>query len=156
METSYICERYILDDRQLVDVFHMLDLDKDGLLGRGEIGALLRQSNYEANSKELRLIFDEVDTNENGKINENSFMSFMKPPENQNITIRQLEDKFDKFASKEDSINIDDMKNIIKELDFQHDDDHLSKTFDAADSNKDGLINFHEFVLILRRIRFCC
>ncbi|CEF67726.1 EF-hand domain and EF-hand domain pair-containing protein [Strongyloides ratti] len=156
METSYICERYILDDRQLEDVFHMLDLDNDGLLGRSEIGALLRQSNCESSSKELNYIFDEVDTNEHGKINENSFMSFMKPPKNQNITISQLEDKFDKFASKDESINIEDMKNIIKELDFQHDDDHLSNTFNAADTNKDGLINFHEFVLILRKIRFCC
>uniref|UniRef100_A0A0K0E395 EF-hand domain-containing protein n=1 Tax=Strongyloides stercoralis TaxID=6248 RepID=A0A0K0E395_STRER len=156
METSYICERYILDDRQLEDVFHMLDLDNDGLLGRSEIGALLRQSNCNSSSKELNYIFEEVDTNENGKINENSFLSFMKPPKNQEITITQLENQFDKFASKEDFINIDDLKNIIKELDFQHDDDHLSKTFDAADSNNDGLINFHEFVLILRRIRFCC
>uniref|UniRef100_A0A0N4ZI12 EF-hand domain-containing protein n=1 Tax=Parastrongyloides trichosuri TaxID=131310 RepID=A0A0N4ZI12_PARTI len=156
----YMCERYILDDQQLKDVFHMLDMDRDGFLGRSEIGALLRNSNYESTMKELNFIFEEVDTNDNGKITGTSFLSFMKPPENISITLNQLEDKFDKYANslkdKDGVITKENMKQIVKELDFQHDEDHLINVFDAADSNKDGFINFHEFILLLRRVRFCC
>uniref|UniRef100_A0AC35TU75 EF hand n=1 Tax=Rhabditophanes sp. KR3021 TaxID=114890 RepID=A0AC35TU75_9BILA len=157
MDSSYMCERYILNDNELIDVFHMLDLDNDGLLGRSEIAALLRMTHTEPTRRELDFIFEEVDTDRNGKIDEESFVTFMKNPENKKITISEMEHHFDKYVDhKSGEISFESVKKILNELGCNHNCEHLSHTFEAADCNRDGYIDFSEFVKVMRRIRFCC
>nr|CAD2196945.1 unnamed protein product [Meloidogyne enterolobii] len=71
---QFICRRYLLNDDELSDTFDLLDLDKDGRLSRNEIAALLRSSaKIEPTRKELDFLFSEMDHENSGKIDKQSF-----------------------------------------------------------------------------------
>uniref|UniRef100_A0A914DNX9 EF-hand domain-containing protein n=1 Tax=Acrobeloides nanus TaxID=290746 RepID=A0A914DNX9_9BILA len=149
MAAAYICRRYILNDQQLADTFDLLDLNKDGRLNRSEIAALLRIIKVEATRTELDFIFGEMDPDNSGTIKKSDFVSYMKTPLINRITLGELEEHFKKYDSDHDGcITLPELKSMLAQTADIHDEDAVEQLFELW--NNKGKISFSEFVKMIR------
>jgi calmodulin len=151
MAATFICRRYILDDKQLADTFDLLDVDKDGRLSRAEIAALLRTIKVEPTRIELDFIFNEMDRDKSGKINKEEFVNYMRSPPIHRITVKELEEQFRQFDRDGDgAITLDELEHMLAETANVHDKEAISEMFHATDINSDGRITFIEFIKMMK------
>uniref|UniRef100_A0A183CCA3 Protein kinase domain-containing protein n=1 Tax=Globodera pallida TaxID=36090 RepID=A0A183CCA3_GLOPA len=148
---SFICRRYLLNDDEVSNTFDMLDMDKDGGLSRMEIAALLRTANVEPTRKELDFIFQEMDKDNSGKINKESFVSYLRCPLINQITVKELRDQFAAYDTiGSGTISRDELKKILEKTADLHNDDAIDEMFEHCDGDNDGRINFDEFLRMVR------
>ncbi|KAI6202506.1 hypothetical protein M3Y96_00956300 [Aphelenchoides besseyi] len=151
MAASFICRRYVLDDHDLSDAFDLLDLDNDGELSRAEVAALLRTIKVEPNRVELNFIFSEIDSKNTGKIRKSDFLQYMKTPSIYQISVRELEQRFREYDQDRDGqIDIDALSEILSNTAGISDQNIVRHVFQITDTNNDGLINFEQFLELMR------
>uniref|UniRef100_A0A7S1SCA2 EF-hand domain-containing protein n=1 Tax=Alexandrium catenella TaxID=2925 RepID=A0A7S1SCA2_ALECA len=61
--------------------FAALNKNGDKFLDFREIGALLRKGNPDMTDKELKLLYDDIDKNRDGKVNFDEFVEYLYPGE---------------------------------------------------------------------------
>ncbi|KAI6177322.1 EF hand [Aphelenchoides bicaudatus] len=150
MAASFICRRYVLNDHDLSDAFDLLDLDKDGELSRAEIAALLRTIKVEPNLNELKFIFDETHS-ENGKINKDQFLEYMKQPSIYQITVNELANQFTSYDHDKDGyINLEELGQILSSTAGITDQEIINHVFKLADSEGKGLLSYDQFLQLIR------
>ncbi|KAI6189159.1 hypothetical protein M3Y98_00432700 [Aphelenchoides besseyi] len=128
MAASFICRRYVLDDHDLSDAFDLLDLDNDGELSRAEVAALLRTIKIPA-----------------------KYEKYMKTPSIYQISVRELEQRFREYDQDRDGqIDIDALSEILSNTAGISDQNIVRHVFQITDTNNDGLINFEQFLELMR------
>uniref|UniRef100_A0A0N5CCA2 Calmodulin n=1 Tax=Strongyloides papillosus TaxID=174720 RepID=A0A0N5CCA2_STREA len=153
MSTSFINNRIVLTDEELVDAFKLLDVDQDGELSRHEMCVLLRTINIEPTKKELDFIFDEIDVEERGKISLDEFVNYMKNPFRCLFTKDQVEEIFKDVVETEGGITLESIKEVVKDYLDENAMVMLEKLFAKADVHDDGVISVNEFLKLMRKMK---
>uniref|UniRef100_A0A0K0G1N9 Calmodulin n=1 Tax=Strongyloides venezuelensis TaxID=75913 RepID=A0A0K0G1N9_STRVS len=153
MSTSFINNRIVLTDEELVDAFKLLDVDQDGELSRHEMCVLLRTINIEPTKKELDFIFDEIDVEERGKISLDEFVNYMKNPFRCLFTKDQVEEIFKDVVETEGGITLESIKEVVKEYLDENAMVMLERLFVKADVHDDGVISVNEFLKLMRKMK---
>ena len=138
--------------KELRDIFHEMDLNKDGTLNVEEIKNGLIKINKEKhmNNDEIDLIFKGIDTNNSKKIEYTEFISaaleqnkFMK--EEKLINLFKMLDK-----DGTGKISKDEIKKILNNEDI--DEEELKQFIIKFDLNEDGEIDYYEFITCMDNI----
>jgi len=97
-------------------------------------------------------ILTSTDTDQNGKINYNEFITACLEGSyyNDENYLKRVFDYFD--VNKDGSIDYDEFKQILFSADPQStiDDEEIDEIIQSADLNKDGKIDYHEFINSMR------
>ncbi|KJH43384.1 EF hand [Dictyocaulus viviparus] len=151
LQPDVICQRYVLNDNQISETFDLLDVDKDGRLSRNEIAALFRTIKVEPTRMELDFIFKEMDADDTGKIGKEEFIRYMRCPPIRRTTLKELENQFRIFDSDGDGwLTEEEMTLILRETSDLNDTEVIHRMFSSTDTDGDGLINFAEFVKMMK------
>lgn len=140
-------------DADLRHVFEMFDKNKDGKISSEELGCVLRTLGHEHTAKEVEDMIKNADTNENGYVEFDEFMTMMHRHKEHDET--EL-DPNSAEAKKMEAFKVFDMdgngyidkhelKYVMRRLGENLSDDDLKAMFSEADINGDGLIDFEEF-----------
>ena len=142
--TDQLKEEKIIECKEVVDLF---DKDKDGVITIKELGDVMGALGAYPTEAELQEINNEINKNGTGKIEFNEFLELyarkMKEPDTEEDLIEAFK-TFDKDGSGVISAN--KLKHIMVVLGGKLTEEEVDEMFKEADIDKDGFINYHEFV----------
>ena len=138
--------------RELEEMFSEMDINKDGTLNSDEIKKCLIKLNSEKNmnNDEIMQIFKGIDTNNSKRIEYTEFIS-AAIEKNEFLKEERLLDIFkasDKSATGK--ISKSDIKKVLNNEDIDEED--LKQFINKFDLNKDGEIDYDEFIENMREI----
>jgi len=131
----------------LRDAFSLFDKDGDGTITINELGDVMKSLGLNPSQEELRRMMREVDTDRNGTIDFNEFLTMMAAHSSAGSDgldeLRAAFNMFDKDGSGQ--ISIQELKQVMHSLGERLTDRELEEMIHEADNNGDGEINFEEF-----------
>eukprot|EP01091_Cochliopodium_minus_P016808 TRINITY_DN6403_c0_g1_i2.p1 TRINITY_DN6403_c0_g1~~TRINITY_DN6403_c0_g1_i2.p1 ORF type:complete len:289 (+),score=89.41 TRINITY_DN6403_c0_g1_i2:55-921(+) len=157
------------DEKELIEIFKMCDINKDGSLSKKELQNALKQMEINHTEKEFNSLFDQLDINKDGQINFNEFVNGLKwmkkaktiQPNNlsrKSSFVALLENFNDKETkSFKELFDLCDTKKrgyldkagiseLFKNLNLEYSGNELENFFTSIDTNGDGKISFNEFL----------
>ncbi|XP_060564297.1 uncharacterized protein LOC132723569 isoform X4 [Ruditapes philippinarum] len=140
-----------LNDHDLKQAFEMFDKNNDGKISSEELGCVLRALGHEHSHKEVEDMIKNADTNENGYVEYDEFISMMQrfrddsegDPNSAEAKKREAFKVFDMDGNG--FIDKHELKYVMRRLGENLSDEDLKAMFSEADLNGDGLIDFDEF-----------
>ena len=143
---TYIATRLKEKDiKHLKEIFHEMDVNKDGTLTFEEIKKCLMKLNSEKDKDdELLKIFEGIDTNNSNKIEYTEFIT-AAIERNEYLKEERLLDIF-KTLDKDgtEKINKDEIKKVLNDEDI--DEEELKQFIVKFDLNGDGEVDYYEFI----------
>merc|ERR1712054_758204 len=152
-------------------LFKIGDKNGDGVLSPGEFEALLRKSGFNFDNLTIRRIMNAVDVNKDGVIQYEEFvpaiMALLRSrarqaegsimPDFRSVPPQQLElylQRLFKVGDKDANGVLDalEFRDLLRKSGFNLDDDTITKIMVAADTNKDGVIQYEEFVPAMKAL----
>ena len=131
----------------LRDIFNSLDKNGDGKLSDSEIKEGLKGH---TNEKELIALMSNIDTDHNGFIEYNEFLTAAMGEEVSNYK-NKLENAFNIIdKDKNGKISVKELKLLLKKDLDTVETDFWTKIIKEADKNGDGELDFQEFVDIMK------
>ena len=135
---------------ELNEAFKIFDKDKDGYITTKELGDIMKGLGQNPSEAELQNLVNEVDIEGNGTIDFKEFLGLMekkmKEPENEEEIIEAFK-VFDKdgngLISSDELLHV--MVSLGDNLTIEEEEDLIKD----ADLDKDGYINYAEFVKLL-------
>merc|ERR1712198_88655 len=120
-------------------------------LGKRELSAILSKYNITATDNELQLMIDSISIDSNG-IGLQAFMDYVS-------TWSSLRDQDQEFAeafriydrSGSGSLNGSDIRYVLNKLGTGISEADVTALIEEADSNRDGVIQYDEFVKLMKR-----
>jgi len=135
---------------ELKDAFEMFDRDKDGLISNKELGNILRSLGHEPNDVEIADMINDVDSDEDGKIDFNEFMHLMHKRAKDSDIEEELCEAFRLFDKEsEGRISSSEFRHIMLTLGERLSEDEVDEMIKEADSKGDGYIYYKEFVKVM-------
>ena len=142
----------LTDDKlnELKEVFEMFDRDKDGLIDAKELGNILRSMDHEPSEQELTDLISDVDSNNDGKVNFNEFLSIMIKRAKDSDIEEELIEAFRIFDKEgEGRISSSEFRHIMMTLGEKLSEDEIDEMIKEADFKSEGFINYRDFVKII-------
>ncbi|CAO0798533.1 unnamed protein product [Mucor circinelloides] len=131
--------------------FALFDKNGDGAIDVEELGQVMRSLNQEPTDEELKDMINDVDSDNNGRIDFNEFltiMSRMKGADDE--TENDLLEAFKVFDKDQDgSITQDELRSVMTNLGQKLTSQELDEMIKEADTDGDGKINYKEFVKMM-------
>jgi len=140
-----------ISDREVdfKQVFEMFDKNNDGRISSEELGCVLRTLGHQHTAKEVDDMIKNADTNENGGVEYDEFITMMK-------RFQESDDTSEAEAKKREAFDVFDMDGngyidkhelrfVMRRLGENLSDEDIKAMFKEADLNGDGLIDFEEF-----------
>ena len=150
MNDSY--EQILNDEKisELNEAFKIFDKDKDGYITTKELGDIMKALGQNPSEAELQNLINEVDLEGNGTIDFKEFAGLMarkmKEPENEEEIIEAFK-VFDKDGNG--LISSDELLHVMVSLGDNSTIEEVEDLIKEADLDKDGYINYAEFVKLL-------
>ena len=122
-----------------------MDSDGSGTIDISELTAIMKNRNIDMSSTEFQKLIEEMDYQNNGKINYSEFLSATID------TRRILNDKrllvvFNQFdTDKSNKITEENIYLALQKMGLEVQKDEISKMIKEHDLNKDGVLSFDEF-----------
>ncbi|BFZ07237.1 hypothetical protein BsWGS_10276 [Bradybaena similaris] len=138
--------------QELTDAFRIFDKNKDGSISCDELGEVLRSMGQNPTKADLNVMINEMDPNENGRI---EFKEFVDAMCKIGINTREqeadkLRDAFRVFDSNGDGfIFANELRHAMTSMGEPLTDEEVDKMMDEADINGDGKVNYEEFVRMM-------
>ena len=143
----------ILSDEKISEInetFKIFDKDKDGYITTKELGDIMKGLGQNPSEAELQNLINEVDIEDNGTIDLKEFIGLMakkmKEPENEEEIIEAFK-VFDKDGNG--LISSDELLHVMTSLGDNLTIEEVEELIKDADLDKDGYINYAEFVKLL-------
>ncbi|GAB0098507.1 calmodulin [Sergentomyia squamirostris] len=154
--TELAANRRLISKNQMRDfreAFRLFDKDGDGSITKEELGSVMRSLGQFARVEELREMLQEIDRDGDGNVSFEEFvdiMSNMTDPAEESSTDqeeRELRDAFRVFDKHNRGyITASDLRAVLQCLGEDLDEDEIEDMIKEVDRDRDGRIDFYEFV----------
>ncbi|KAL7313242.1 hypothetical protein PS15m_007010 [Mucor circinelloides] len=142
-----------LNDQQISEYresFALFDKNGDGAIDAEELGQVMRSLNQEPTDEELKDMINDVDSDNNGRIDFNEFLTIMSRMKGTDETENDLVEAFKVFDKDQDgSITQDELRSVMANLGQKLTSQELDEMIKEADTDGDGKINYKEFVKMM-------
>lgn len=135
------------ETRDLKQAFDLFDRNGDGHISAQELGTVMRQLGFSPSDKEIRRMIAEVDKNTNSMVEFEEFVMLMRKHKalvDREADMRQAFRSFD--ANDDGSISREELRQAMERLGEKLSEAELDAMISAADLNKDGKVNYEEFM----------
>ncbi|CAO3618426.1 unnamed protein product [Mucor fragilis] len=130
--------------------FALFDKNGDGAIDLKELGQVMRSLNQEPTNEELKDMINDVDSDNNGRIDFNEFLTIMSRMKGADETENDLLEAFKVFDKDQDgSITQDELRSVMTNLGQKLTSQELDEMIKEADTDGDGKINYKEFVKMM-------
>ncbi|XP_025090778.1 neo-calmodulin-like isoform X3 [Pomacea canaliculata] len=140
-------------ETEIRELFRSFDRNHDNTICAGELGKVLRCLGMNVSEADVQQIIKELDKNRNGKIEYKEFKAFMQEemrkaedPAEQEKAVRMAFRVFDQNG--DGFIDVKELQNAMKNLGEPLTDKELTDMMKEADMDKDGKINYEEFIRV--------
>lgn len=131
---------------ELKELFLSFDQDGSGTICEKELYVVLKCLNMEADSLAVKRMFREVDKDGSGLIEFNEFIEAFSTPSKD-----ALMDAFKKIDRNGDGVlSHSEVKRAMKQAGQPFSDKAIAEMIELADANKDGMVNYEEFLVMLK------
>ncbi|XP_045182057.2 calmodulin-beta-like [Mercenaria mercenaria] len=138
---------------EIKEMFKLFDKNGDNNISTAEMGKVLRTMGFQMTNKEIKAAVKQIDTNGNGTIEYGEFRSFLikqfkhsKSEQDTRQEIRQAFRIFDRDGNG--YIEKAELRRAMKTMGEPLTETELDIMMRDADKNKDGKIDYEEFVVL--------
>ena len=136
---------------QFKSLFYKADTDHNGLISYPELKALMDKSGCPCSEAELQDYVNDVDINENGEIDVNSFLDIIENYQKENDTEEELQEVFKIFDKNNTKlITVQNVLDIFSKIDENMKEEEILQMFKECDLDHDGYLNYQEFTRMIR------
>ena len=136
---------------QFKSLFYKADTDHNGLISYPELKALMDKSGCPCSEAELQDYVNDVDINENGEIDVNSFLDIIENYQKENDTEEELQEVFKIFDKNNTKlITVQNVLDIFSKIDENIKEEEILQMFKECDLDHDGYLNYQEFTRMIR------
>ena len=130
------------------EIFDSYDVNGNGVIDKKEMEAVLEKLGQPATSKQIQKVFDELGST-NQQITFDECIEFIKKyhlSKNKNST-DEIIGAFQVFDKNHNGVlSISEFKHILMDLGQKFTEEEVNEIFDESDLNKDGNLDYREFV----------
>ena len=130
------------------EIFDSYDVNGNGVIDKKEMEAVLERLGQPATSKQIQKVFDELGSTSQ-QITFDEFIEFIKKyhlSKNKNST-DEIIGAFQVFDKNHNGVlSLSEFKHILMDLGQKFTEEEVNEIFNESDLNKDGNINYKEFV----------
>lgn len=138
-----------LSEEKLVELrcaFDLFDNDNDGKIDPAELGKAIEKMGQKLSEEDLKEMIKEVDSDYNGTIEFNEFVTLMESKMRDNDSEEEIIEAFKIFDKKGNGhISKADIKNVMISLHESLSQEEIDDLMNKWDIDKDGYLNFDEF-----------
>ena len=126
---------------------------KDGTITTEEFGTVLRRLGQKPTQAQLQLMVEEFEKNKNVKIDVQEFCDLMvNKADDYALSLKDIESAFKEFdKDRSGFIEVDELQDLMMNLGEKLTREEVQAMMKLADINKDGKIDYHEFVNMMMR-----
>lgn len=137
--------------KELKDAFALFDVDGNGMISTKELGDVLKSMGVNPTRAELMDMISEVDTDQNGEIDFDEFCLMMAKRMVSETEDEEIVKAFKMFDRRGVGfITADDFRTVMTSLGDKLSEDEAEAIIHEADRNGDGIIDYEEFVLMMK------
>ena len=130
------------------EIFDSYDVNGNGVIDKKEMEAVLEKLGQPATLKQIQKVFDELGST-NQQITFDEFIEFIKKyhlSKNKNST-DEIIGAFQVFDKNHNGVlSLSEFKHILMDLGQKFTEEEVNEIFDESDLNKDGNLDYREFV----------
>merc|ERR1711988_948769 len=135
---------------ELKEVFTLFDRDEDGFI-TSELQTVLRSLGQDPTDVELQDLVNDVDSDQDGSIDFPEFLAMMSKQMKETDVEAEIEAAFKMFDKNGDGfISANELKTVMHGLQEKLTERDVQAMIKAADDDKDGLVNYQEFVKMMK------
>jgi calmodulin len=128
-------------------VFELFDKNGDGSIDANEIGQVMRSLGLNPTNKEVADLIAEVDKNGNQRLDFQEFVAFMSKHWHERDQEAELREAFRLFDRDNSGyITINELKQVMLNMGEKLNQEELEDMMREADVNRDGKLDYQEFV----------
>ena len=132
---------------QFKSLFYKADKNKDGLISYQELKLLLENCGYPCSEAELQDYVNDVDINENGELNVDSFLDIIENIQKENDTEEELQEVFKIFDKNNTKlISPKNVLDIFSKIDETIKEEEVLQMFKECDLDNDGILVYQDFI----------
>jgi calmodulin len=132
------------------EAFNIFDKDGDGRITAKELGTVMRSLGQNPSEAELQDMVNQVDLDGNGTIEFDEFLYMMSRQMRDGDTEEDIKAAFRVFDKDGDGkITTAELTHIMKNLGEPLTQEEVDEMIAQADTNKDGIIDYAEFVHLM-------
>ena len=136
--------------KEFREAFAIFDKNNDGSISAQELGEVMRSMGQTPTDAELQQMINEVDADGNGTIDFAEFVTLMARKMKNADKDAEIREAFNVFDRNGDGkISADELRQIMARLGENLSDEEINQMIREADTNKDGVIDYEEFVRML-------
>jgi calmodulin len=130
--------------------FSLFDKDGDGTVTLKELAGVMKQMGQTATQEELQEMVNEVDPNATGEIDFTEFLSIMSRKMGSGDPESEVKEAFKIFDREgKGLISAKALQQVMNNLGERLSDEEVAEMVREADADKDGFINYQEFVKMM-------
>ena len=131
--------------------FKKADTNKDGLISYQELKQLLEKSGFNCSEAELQDYVNDVNINEDGELDEESFLDIIEKCQCENDTEEELLEVFKIFDKNNTKlITIKNVMDVFSKIDESIKQEEILQMFKECDLDQDGYLNYEEFKRMIK------
>ncbi|XP_061999478.1 uncharacterized protein LOC133716840 [Rosa rugosa] len=132
------------------EAFSLFDKDGDGSITTEELGTVMRSLGQNPTEEELQDMINEVDVDGSGTIECQEFLDLMAKKMKGTDFDEQLKEAFRVFDKDQNGfISAAELRHVLTNLGEKLTDEELGEMVREADLDRDGQINYEEFVKVM-------
>ena len=135
---------------ELKEAFQLFDRDGDGTISTDELGIVLRSIGQNPTDQEINEMIAEVDDDNNGYCEYDEFLLLMSKKINEGQMDEEMMEAFKTFDNTgKGYISKKDLARVLKHYNEILTEEEVTLMFNETDADKDGKINFKDFILMM-------
>lgn len=136
--------------KEFREAFDLFDKNKDGSITAKELSNVMKSLNHHATDQEVQEMIAEVDTDGNGRVDFEEFVSLMNRRTKETDTEEEVINAFRVFDKEgNDTISSSELRHIMTTIGDKLTDEEVEEMIREADVDGDGYINYVEFVRMM-------
>lgn len=134
-----------------MEMFRVIDKDGSGFIDSQELKEVAKQLGTPLSDKQINEVFQEIDTDKNGKISADEFVAWINAQQSKNDAKQYLNATatviFEEIDTDQSGfLDQDELKAVTVRLGEDYTDKEVGKIFKEMDTDKDGKISLEEFI----------